>query len=1152
MVFVFCATQDEAAGEAVRASLENNGLKCFLSSPGLTPVESSASRVSEAIRDARLFLLILSQQSNRSPEVRQQLENAAHFKLPLLAFRLEPVQPADDLSYFLSEKCLVDGFEGPLEAYIPNLLRHITELLKSEEDPSASSGQAHSAGSGQAHSAGSGQAHSAGSGQAHSAGSGQAHSAGSGQAHSAGSGQAHSAGSGQAHSAGSGQAETFANFRILRKSDGSLHRLGQGGMGVTYKAIDTTLDRPVALKLIAADLLKSTKARQRFLREAKAAAKLAHPNVATVFQFGEEGDAYFYAMEFLEGEDLERYVRGRGPLSPRDALLVTHQVAQALEAAQAHQLIHRDIKPGNIMTRPNRLGDLEVKLIDFGLARLTDPSDSDAGQITHSQDFVGSPAFASPEQCEMHGTLDTRSDIYSLGVTLWYLLLAKLPFTGTVGQLLVAHAVKAPPWSDLESVPVAVVDLLRRMLAKDLIERPQTPAELQEAIEKVLAGLTGQPVATRIGRSLSTSARTQSISELTFIPDRSAGSGQARSAGSGQAGSPQVQFGSPEAVVRPRQSDCYWQVSVGAVLAERYRVIREIREGIGGRVFLGRDEKVTGRQPAGVALKLLHPTIASDLSLLNRVESEIGAIRGAMDPHVLRYFSFEREVATPFLVREWVHGFLLYDLLRWRRACRIAEVMKLLQPIAATLDFIANHGLGLVDVSARKIFVSCPGDIDPATFSTLGQNSIEDWDRCEVKLNPLSLGPLILHNRQLRGSQTLIASSRILSLTQAETGIRGVKAVRLFGRLVYELLSGHPPVDTGGFPPKYTPLSAVNETGNAVLHRACTGSDQPFVDCEDFWRALQESVEPTRGATATPYPYPERTATPVPESLARSVKTPPPVSNLPIPGRPAIVEQPPVQPATPAAVERPRVDRHPILSATKEKPWENSLGMRFVPVAGVFFCIWDTRVQDFEQFVEHSGYQASDKWKEPGFKQGPDHPVVNVSWDDAMAFCNWLTNRERGLGLLPASMSYRLPTDLEWSNGVGLRSEPGNTPEQKKGKIKVYPWGLGWPPPPGSGNFCGEETKGGRSSWPVIPGYNDGYARTSPVSAFPPNRYGLHDMGGNVWQWCEDWHNASRYRRVLRGASWLNEHPDDLLLSHRRDDTPASRRDNYGFRVVIG
>jgi serine/threonine protein kinase len=708
------------------------------------------------------------------------------------------------------------------------------------------------------------------------------------------------------------------------------------------------------------------------------------------------------------------------------------------------------------------------------------------------------------------------------------------------------------------------------MLAKDPMERPQTPAELQEAIEKAIAGLTGQPVTTRIGRSLATGTAIQSGSELTLIPDRSAGSGRARSAAS-----PQAQPAGEG--VRPSQSDSYWQVGVGAVLAERYRIVTEIREGIGGRLYLAKDERATGRQPAGVALKLLHPTVASDFALLDRVEKEISTIRSAIDPHVLRYFSFEREVSAPFLVREWVHGFLLYDLLRWRRACRINEVFKLLQPIAPTLDFIANQGLGLVDVSARKIFVSCPGDIDPSTFSTLGRNSIEDWDRCEVKLNPLSLGPLILHNRQLRGNQTLIPSSRILSLTQAETGIRGVKAVRLFARLAYELLSGHPPNVTEGN--KYTPLSALNEGGNRVLQRACTGSGQPFTDCEGLWMALRESLE-SSGATPTAYPARQtKPPTPVDASSRSSdegrslepekrvvtpmafippiapeiaVKTPPLVYSPPASNQPAVVEQPPVEPVASAQVEPPRPDGHSIQTATKEKPWENSLGMRFVPMARVFFCVWDTRLQDYEQFVQHSNYQASDKWKEPGFKQGPDHPVVNVSWDDAIAFCNWLTTHEHSLGLLPVRMSYRLPTDLEWSGAVGLGNEPGNTPEQKKGKIKVYPWGLGWPPPPGSGNYCGEETKGGRSSWPVISGYHDGYARTSPVGAFPPNRYGLHDMGGNVWQWCEDWSNASRYRRVLRGASWLNEHPDDLLLSHRRDDTPTSRRDNYGFRCVIG
>ena len=133
---------------------------------------------------------------------------------------------------------------------------------------------------------------------------------------------------------------------------------------------------------------------------------------------------------------------------------------------------------------------------------------------------------------------------------------------------------------------------------------------------------------------------------------------------------------------------------------------------------------------------------------------------------------------------------------------------------------------------------------------------------------------------------------------------------------------------------------------------------------------------------------------------------------------------------------------------TKEQPWQNSLGMKFVPVPGtqVLFCIWDTQVQDYSAFVDATGNdttggmwslgqdgwkQLGATWKEPGFSQGPTHPVVGVSWYDATAFCAWLTARERRSGVLPAGASYRLPTDREWSIAVGLDSESGTTPEEK-------------------------------------------------------------------------------------------------------------------------
>ena len=296
---------------------------------------------------------------------------------------------------------------------------------------------------------------------------------------------------------------------------------------------------------------------------------------------------------------------------------------------------------------------------------------------------------------------------------------------------------------------------------------------------------------------------------------------------------------------------------------------------------------------------------------------------------------------------------------------------------------------------------------------------------------------------------------------------------------------------------------------------------------------------------------------------------------------PALTSSSPVavvrpSPSTSLAPTREELSRTALQAATKDHPWVNSLGMKFVPVAGtkVLFSVWDTRVRDFEMFVKSTGYDATggmwsigkdgDKqrgatWKEPGFSQGANHPVVGVSWNDAEEFCKWLTKRERSGGDLPEDREYRLSTDEEWSAAVGLKNEVGNTPEEKNRKIKLYPWDIpqkrdkSWPPPVGAGNYAGEDAKIGDwpTDWLVIEGYNDGYPRTSPVGSFEANFSGLHDMGGNVWQWCEDWYNAEMKRRVLRGASWLNGGPVDLLASSRNAAALDNRRDAFGFRCVV-
>lgn len=231
--------------------------------------------------------------------------------------------------------------------------------------------------------------------------------------------------------------------------------------------------------------------------------------------------------------------------------------------------------------------------------------------------------------------------------------------------------------------------------------------------------------------------------------------------------------------------------------------------------------------------------------------------------------------------------------------------------------------------------------------------------------------------------------------------------------------------------------------------------------------------------------------------------------------------------------------------------FENSLGMKFVKVPGtdVLFCVWETRVQDYEAFAK----ATSTQWSKPGFEQGPTHPAVEVSWDDAKAFCAWLTKKERAEGKISTSQFYRLPTDEEWSWAVGIGDrESGSTPNDKNAKLKgVFPWGTQWPPPGGAGNYADLTAKMKYRDSTVIESYDDDFAETAPVGSFTPNHLGLYDLGGNVWEWCEDWYDGGQKSRVLRGGSWLNGGPVFLLSSHRRYAAPDYRYGIYGFRCVL-
>jgi serine/threonine protein kinase len=918
----------------------------------------------------------------------------------------------------------------------------------------------------------------------------------------------------------------FEHYQLLTNADGSLLELGRGSMGVTYKAFDTNLHCFVALKVITANLLDSEDAANRFQREARAAARLRHRNVASVFHLGRHGDSYFYAMEFIDGETVLSRVKREGPLDCVFALDITQQVACALMAAEEQRLVHRDIKPSNLMLGRESDGEILAKVIDFGLVKSAVIESAAPGTIG-SRGFVGTPYFASPEQLERQPE-DIRSDIYSLGVTLWYMLTGKPTFMGTMASVIAQHLEKTPAFESLAILPAQVVTVLRRMLEKDKMKRIQTPSQLRIELRHCLESLAAQPAA----RTRSTIYENNETIELS------------------NAHIPALQ---PEA---------------DSLLKNRYRLIEDINPSNPGRTFHAEDMLARIR----VTIRLF----VARTAVLKQIDEEASRLKAASHPNFVNVLAVEQERNFSFVVLEWLEGFPLVDLLRARRTLTLRELLMLLTQIAPALDAALAANLRL-ELNLRNILVHFPESFAEPAADIVLRCPLDEWPTFVVKMSLLAKVKELEAAAASGGEQTIALDSR----PQRE--------VLQLGILAYELLGGKP----GGF----APLANLSEQGNEIIRR-CLTPDRSFSTASEFCDALA-GIATARSGTSPASPAPRGADRPIlpaprpgPEALAQHT------TNRGAPARPPsgsrshlflfaaalaavlltgglvwflgpkfLNKSSPALPGAPSPKPAPAVVFHPPPQAGK--PWSNSLGMRFAPMGNIYVSAWQTRVHDFEAFVRATGYDAvggmssavtqngfklnTMSWKEPGFVQTPDHPVVGVSWEDANQFCGWLTRKERSEGTLATFQRYRLPTDREWSQAAGLEREPGATPEDRSGKIQsVYPWGTAFPPPNNFGNFAGSESRPGTpSAWTVIPGFHDAFPRTAPVWAFNANARGLCCIGGNVWEWCMDKFEETMNWRTLRGGSWATSRPEELLLSYRRGYGPLFRCDDVGFRCVI-
>lgn len=272
-------------------------------------------------------------------------------------------------------------------------------------------------------------------------------------------------------------------FTIVRE-------IGRGGMGVVYLARDDKLDRPVALKVLPADASDVT-ARERFLREGRTAARLAHPNIVPIYRADEINGVAFFTMAYVDGESLADRVRDRGPLAPVDAVRILREVAWALAYAHARGVVHRDVKPENVLLE--RVSGRAL-VTDFGIARTADGASGDR-QLTQSGAVLGTLQYMSPEQVAGE-TLDGRSDLYSLGVVAFFMLSGRLPFGDLAGPaVILAHATRQPPLlrDVAPNVPASLASAVDRCLAKRADDRFATGEALADALEQALAADPSQP-----------------------------------------------------------------------------------------------------------------------------------------------------------------------------------------------------------------------------------------------------------------------------------------------------------------------------------------------------------------------------------------------------------------------------------------------------------------------------------------------------------------------------------------------------------------------------------------------------------------------------------------------------------------------------------
>lgn len=843
--------------------------------------------------------------------------------------------------------------------------------------------------------------------------------------------------------------------------------LGAGGMGVVFRAEDPHLERLVALKAMLPSMASSPSAKERFFREAKAAAALKHPHIVTIFQVGEDRGAPFLAMEFLEGEPLDDRLRRETRLPVPEILRIGREIAEGLEAAHEKCLIHRDIKPANLWLEGKKG---HVKILDFGLARAM----GDTTHLTQSGAIIGTPAYMAPEQARTE-KVDLRCDLFSLGCVLYCMCTGQRPFKGhdTI-SILMALATENPPSPvslNLE-IPTELSDLVMHLLAKKPEDRPASAKVVAETLQKIEAN----------------------TAEMTATPGRK--TGKVKKGGTKKMEAARTQAGQ----LAKRRLPLLWLVGGGVLGLGLVGLLWFFLVRSGGKQE-GEEGKPEGGSPV--------------------------AKKPETSPKPPEPFT--NSLGMKFV---WIPpgNFMMGSPKEEKERQTVVGGDETQHKVTLTKGFY----MGVYTVTQEE-WLAVIGGINPSNFKGEKNLPVEQvsWDDCQEFIKKLREKDKKLYRLPFEaeweyacraGTTTPFFFGETISTDKANyngeiygTGKKGVNSQKT--------------IPVGSFPANAFGLHDMH--GNVFQWCQDWLGDYPQREVVDPQGPEKGILRVVRGGSWGNWP-------PLCRSAVRGRGGPGDRNGfcgfrlcfcLKEDGIPAPKKDPPKKEVV----------------AVPPNPFTNSLGMEFVLVpkgkswlGGGGGKPADKEVEIANEFYLGKYEVTQEEWEKVMGSNPSDFkmvagvptedqkrfPVEKVSWQDAQVFIGLLNKKVKEAG-----WEYRLPKDAEWEyacrGGPGDKFASGFHFYFEKPTNQLLPEQANWE-------------------------HGKGLKRTCKVGSYPPNRLGLYDMHGNVWEWCDDLFDPKEPRashRVARGGGW--DQGDNGCLAAHRNAAPSSDRLHYlGLRLA--